>query len=129
MPFVSELHIYPLKSGQGLSLSQVTFTARGPALDRQWMVINSKHRFITQRQKTKMCLIETKVEQHTLILNAPEMPELRLSPSQHQVDVTVWKDSVIALDCGDQAAMWICDYLKKRPSAWSIPIMHKINKP
>lgn len=112
MPFVSELYIYPLKSGRGLSLPHVNYNARGPALDRQWMVINSKNRFLTQRQKAHMCLIETSIADDALILNAPGMEELSLSFYESEIDVTVWQDNVTALDCGSKAASWISRYLE-----------------
>lgn len=111
MPFVSELYSYPLKSGKGISYQELVFTPRGPSFDRQWMVINNKNRFITQRQKARMCLIETSFIQDILILNAPGMSTLRLSSYFDKINVVVWKDTVSSYDCGDEAAIWISRYL------------------
>jgi len=116
MPIISELFIYPLKSAKGLSLSTIAFNQRGPIFDRHWMVINPKKKFLTQRQKPKMCLINTALSDQTLTLSAPEMPRLELpvfdiESLNQRIHATVWHDTVDALDCGDLAAQWISDYL------------------
>lgn len=112
MPYVSELHIYPLKSAKGLSLTQVSLDQRGPSLDRRWMVVSNKDRFITQRQKPKMCLIETTLTGQSLSLNAPGMTPISIATNNLERQVFVWKDSVNSVDCGDTAAQWLSDFLE-----------------
>ena len=116
MPIVSELYTYPLKSAQGLLLSSVEFEAKGPKFDRQWMVINKKKRFITQRQHPKMCLIKANIQDKSLSLDAPDMPTININSNEvrnknHKTLVTIWADNVEALDCGDHAAQWVSSYL------------------
>ena len=111
---VSELYIYPLKSAQCLSLDEIIFTERGPLFDRDWMIVNKNNRFITQRQHPKMCLINVEIENGALTLTAPSMASLSIKPesSTQKISVTVWNDSVNALDCGEAAAQWVSDYLR-----------------
>ena len=111
MPYISELSIYPLKSATGVSVKELTLTSRGPSFDRHWMVVNSNNRFITQRQKSSMCLITTQLVENTLVLNAPAMKELIVEQNQQTRCVEVWDDQVEAYDCGEQAATWISNYL------------------
>jgi len=116
MPHVSELNIYPLKSAQGINLHKLDYIGRGPKLDRQWMVVNSNNHFLSQRQFPLMCLIKTQLTENELILSAPAKDPLIIhinSSSLKEKTVNVWKDLVIALDCGVQAANWISDYLNK----------------
>ena len=115
MPHVSELTIYPLKSAQGINLHTLDYMGRGPKLDRQWMVVNSKKRFLSQRQFPLMCLIKTQLIDNELILSAPEQEPLIISFNNESLEektVDVWKDQVNALDCGAEAANWISRYLK-----------------
>ena len=112
MPVISELFTYPLKSAQGISHKELQLTSRGPAGDRDWMVVNKNNRFFTQRQKPKMCLIHVNQNGSTLTLNAPNMPQLTVAPSTTNIIVDVWKDSVNVQDCGDEAAHWLSKFLE-----------------
>jgi len=112
MPHISELTFHPLKSAKGVSVQTLEITSRGPAFDRNWMVVNIKDRFLTQRQKPLMCLIETELVDGNLLLKANDMPEL-LVPNETQArSVKVWGDQVKAYDCGDEAADWISNFLE-----------------
>jgi len=114
MPYVSELTIYPLKSAQGINLKKVSYAQCGPEFDRQWMVVNSKNCFLSQRQFPLMCLIKTQLTDRELILSAPEKEPLIINLHRHfskERTVKVWQDHVNALDCGTDAANWISHYL------------------
>lgn len=111
---VSELYVYPLKSARGLCVPEVSFTQRGPLMDRHWMVIDRNNRFLSQRKYPVMCLIETRLDNATLTLNAPAMSPFQLDSDctlNETRQVTVWHDSVTAADCGDAAAQWLSTYL------------------
>lgn len=114
MPHVSELTIYPLKSAQGINLKKVGYQRRGPQFDREWMAVNAKNRFLSQRQFPLMCLIKTQLTDKELILTAPEKEPLIINLNNHgqkEQSVVVWKDQVNAFDCGPEAASWISGYL------------------
>ncbi len=110
---VKQLFSYPLKSAAGNSAQSLNLVARGPEFDRQWMVVNSNGKFLTQRQLPKMCLIETQVKGTQLVLSAPEMETLLVGRTDVKANTTVWKDSVLANDCGDDAADWLGRFLGK----------------
>lgn len=60
MPHVSALWIYPVKSCKGISLQEALVTPLGLAFDRKWCIVQADTgRFVTQRQHSKMALIET----------------------------------------------------------------------
>jgi len=111
--FVSQLYIYPLKSAKGLAVDAFELTRRGPLFDRQWMAVTLQGKFLTQRQYPKMCLIETSLQNDRLQLAAPSMSSILVADSQMPSEVTVWKDTVRAKDCGDDVADWLSSYMGK----------------
>ncbi|MFG2824157.1 MOSC domain-containing protein [Kitasatospora sp. NPDC048365] len=50
MPWLTALHVYPLKSARGLDLAQVGAEPWGLAGDRRWMLADPAGRALTQRQ-------------------------------------------------------------------------------
>ena len=114
MPHVSELTIYPLKSAQGINLTKLSYKKRGPQFDREWMVVNSKNQFLSQRQFPLMCLIKAQLTDKELILTAPNCSPLLISfnnSTPQKAVVEIWKDQVNAIDCGSEAQNWISGYL------------------
>lgn len=115
MIHLSQLAIYPVKSCSQISLTQANISPFGLQMDRRWMVIDAKGQMITQRQQPRMCLIQTQLTQNQLILNAPEMPELCLSDklvADSDIQATVWRDQCNAIDCGDEAAHWLSEFMQ-----------------
>lgn len=110
---VSQLTIYPVKSAAGIPLNTMELDLRGPKYDRRWMVVDDKGLFITQRTHPKMCLIKTQLDNQQLILRAESMPDVVVGQTDKQQIVTVWGDEVAAVDCGDQIAKWLTQFLEK----------------
>ncbi|CAM6097995.1 unnamed protein product [Calypogeia fissa] len=127
---VSELNIYPVKSCRGISVPAAKLSSTGFDWDRQWMVVNPKGRFLTQRQVPMMALIEASLPiealdqnwgplrpDSALCLKAPGMEPLQvlLNPPgpREKVPASVWKWSGHALDEGSTAAEWFSRYFGK----------------
>jgi len=119
---ISELYQYPLKSAGGNAVATLRLDAHGPTYDRHWMVVGENGKFLTQRQHPKMCLIGTQLRGDRLSLVAPEMPPLEVGSSAEQLECLVWKDSVVAHDCGDQSALWLSRYLGKSCRLAQMPV-------
>eukprot|EP00270_Netrium_digitus_P020159 TRINITY_DN819_c0_g1_i2.p1 TRINITY_DN819_c0_g1~~TRINITY_DN819_c0_g1_i2.p1 ORF type:complete len:351 (+),score=58.25 TRINITY_DN819_c0_g1_i2:55-1107(+) len=129
VPAVKELYIYPIKSCKGIRVSHAYLSSTGFVWDRQWMVVNEKGRFITQRQVPGMSQIVpslppealevgswgTLPSESSMCINAPGMPPLQvsllLSGKEPMVPAAVWEWSGTAADCGDDAANWFSQYL------------------
>lgn len=113
---ISALFIYPVKSCAGLKLSQTTVQSTGLAFDREWMVVDTNGHFLTQRAHPRMALIQpylTTVDGvDGLTLSAPGMNGFTLiaPDSPVRLMVKIWRDSMSALDMGDQAAEWLSDF-------------------
>ena len=121
---VSELAIYPVKSLAQIQLQSSYVHKFGLHYDRRWMIVDNKGLFITQRQVSRMCIIQaslvfTSLAQSASVvtgiqLSAPEMDILDvLVPAGNNIkQVTVWNDVCHALDCGDEAADWLSQFLQ-----------------
>ncbi len=110
---LSELSIYPVKSCGRIALSSAAVQRCGLENDRRWMVVDSGGRFLTQRQYTRMCLVEPELLDDGLRLRAVGMPELTVSrpAGSTRCQVTVWDDRCAALDGGAAAAAWLSRFL------------------
>lgn len=110
---VSELNIYPVKSLGGIALQRAEVERFGLHPDRRWMVVDANGRYLTQREQSRMCLIQPEPIDDGLRLRAPGMDALQLShaPDMPSREVTVWNDRVEAEDCGDEAARWLSRFL------------------
>jgi uncharacterized protein len=107
---LSAIHVYPLKSGAARSPQQARVEARGLAGDRRWMLIDAEGRFITGRQHPRTVLLQAQPRESGLRLAAPDLPAIEVAfPAADGArrQVTVWKDTVAALDAGDAAAAWL----------------------
>ncbi len=110
---VSELAIYPVKSLAQLSMDRLQVERVGFAFDRRWMVVDEDGLMITQRKKSRMCLIQPRLRENGLRLQASGMSDLDVSclPDSPRRPVTVWEDHCSALDCGDEAGAWLSQFL------------------
>ena len=122
---VSALFIYPVKSCRGIALETSAVEARGLANDRRWMIVDDQDLFVTQRSEPRLAQVEVALESDAVVLRAPDLPALRLPRSQPGASarrrVTVWKDEVDALDCGDDARQWMTRWLGSPASLVYMP--------
>jgi uncharacterized protein len=121
MPILTELNLYPIKSCAGISLREAALTSAGlmyeHIYDREWMVVDAKGEFMTQRDFPKMALITPRIKADTLELRAPGMLRLEVplglpDPEDAKtVNVRVWEDTVQAYDCDETTATWFSKFL------------------
>lgn len=107
---VSELYIYPIKSLGGISLQTADLTDRGFEYDRRWMLIDEKHRFLSQREIPAMALLQVELTEKGPIVRhkTREQPPLLipLQPEGGSCLVEVWDDQCKA------------DYVSPRIDQW-----------
>ncbi|MGR9045359.1 MAG: MOSC domain-containing protein [Gammaproteobacteria bacterium] len=111
---LSEIYVYPVKSLAGFKVNQWPVTETGLQYDRNWMLIDPNHRFLSQRQLPKMSLINTAISDDRLILTAPAMPLLTL-PLQANggelLETSIWQDRCLAFSVSDSADQWFSVFL------------------
>ncbi|MDB5957557.1 MOSC N-terminal beta barrel domain-containing protein [Ramlibacter sp.] len=110
---IARLFVYPVKSCAGVELREAVLTETGLDLDRAWMVVDSDHDFVTQRELPRMALIRPQIKFSEVVLRAPGMLALHLSIDtvEEPVRVRVWDEEVPAFDMGAIAAQWFTDFL------------------
>jgi len=108
-----ELWRFPVKSMRGGRCARLTVGQRGFEHDREWMVVDASHRFLTQRQVTKMALVDVQVDTGWLQLAAPGMPDLAVANvvDGETIEVRIWDDHNIGLVVGPDVDAWLTEFL------------------
>jgi len=113
MLFLSALHLYPVKSCRGIAVPEATVTEAGLEHDREWMVVSTGGRFVTQRECPRLAAVRVALEAGALTLTADGGGSVAvpLDFRGAAVDVSVWRDRCSAHDQGTEAARWLSDWL------------------
>ena len=110
------LHVYPVKSCAGTSPAEAELAETGFDLDRAWMVVDEAGVFVSQRELPRMALVQPSFKGGDMILRAPGMLALHVSPERVEApaQVQVWDDRLAAFDMGDLCAQWFSDFLGRK---------------
>ncbi|MCU0278839.1 MAG: MOSC domain-containing protein [Candidatus Nanopelagicales bacterium] len=106
--FVSALSVYPVKSGAGLSVKSWPLGADGLDHDREFMVVDAQGRFLTQREEPRLALVKPLIGP-PLSIRTPV--GAAVTAIGQPCTVQVWEYSGPALDCGDDAAALLSEFL------------------
>ena len=101
--------VYPVKSARGIPQARVRVAPTGFEWDRQWMLVDERGTFLSQRSHPKLARIVPEINAEALVLTAPGMPALQV-PLGHRgepVPVRVWKAACTGLDQGREAHEWV----------------------
>jgi uncharacterized protein YcbX len=112
---LQSLHVYPVKSCAGTSPREAPLAETGFDLDRAWMVVDRDGVFVSQRELPRMALVQPSFKGGDMILRAPGMLALHVSPDRVEAatEVTVWADRLRAFDMGALCAQWFSDFLRR----------------
>ncbi|XP_073997280.1 mitochondrial amidoxime reducing component isoform X2 [Rhodnius prolixus] len=126
---VSNLHIYPMKSGRRVNLTkaevieiglkEICRKGRLPLRDRVFIVYRENDKtFISNKTYPKMLkltvntlgtnIVELSLEKDKIIFNIPEYTDEKF--------VNLWKENVPTIDCGDEVGAWISKLLLGKDS-------------
>lgn len=116
---VSEVWVYPVKGCRGIKAASWEIAKTGFLYDREWMFVNGRNRFISQRTHPKLATVKTEVtESGDLVLKAEGMDTLVVDNSKTKNrairEVTVWRATLPAFDEGEEAAKWMDDFLNDK---------------
>ena len=129
---ITALNIFPIKSCRGIALDRALLTPTGLEHDRNWLVVNEKNRFQTQRELPRMSLVKTQIDAAvgaapSVTLSAHGMPDLAVPATTggESIGVTIWDDQCPALDAGDASAEWLSSFLGKTVRLVSFDASHR----
>jgi uncharacterized protein len=111
---LSSLHIYPIKSCAGLSVTDWEVDAMGLRYDRRWMVVTPRGEFLTQRELPAFAQVQVTIAPPHLRIAAPGRPELvvALHPmGGRPIATRIWDDAVAVVAPDHKADAWFSDYL------------------
>lgn len=110
MILVTGLYVYPIKSLQGVEVSEAEVLERGFKYDRRWMIVDENNKFITQRTHPHLSQIKIKFSGNSIIASYSGYGDLEIPlsiESGEKVRVSVWEHQVEALEANDEQNKWI----------------------
>lgn len=114
---VSQLRVYPVKSLQGISISESWVFKTGLHYDRRWMIVDEEGNFMTQRNCGELATFSTELLGTGLqIMRQMDQILVRYPPYSEHVyqDATIWGFTLPAIDMGDTPAEWLSRKLGKQ---------------
>ena len=106
---VTSLHRYPIKGCRGQVADSLTIDHLGPIGDRRLMLVDSRGRFISQRENPRLATITPTLDGDTLSVVAPAVGVLHhdLVTDGPIRAVTIWRsEGLRVIDQGETAAAW-----------------------
>lgn len=107
---VTQLCVYPLKSGQAIKLQEAQVKAKGFLWDREMMLVSGSGKSITQRQFPILAKVQIQIAESniTLKLKDDAFPALTFPATLNGrlTEVEIWRDHILAIDQGDEVAQW-----------------------
>ena len=124
---LSALYRYPLKSGKGEPLQQITLDKLGLDGDRRWMLVDeASGRFLTQRAVPQMSQLSALWNAAGgLTLDAPGRSPIDVPlPGDEAAlrGVTIWHDTLRVPDAGDEAGAWLSEFIGKPTRLVQVPV-------
>jgi len=86
---LTHIYLYPVKSCGGVRVESWVIGSRGFLYDREWMVVNPAGVCVTQKQDSRLCLIQPSMDlsSRSLILQFPGEPHIVCSIFYNAVSV------------------------------------------
>ena len=110
---VESIHIYPVKSLRGISVTSATVEPRGFRHDRRFMLVDERGEFLTQRSHPTLSKVAVSLEPEAMVCSVVAYGNVRvpLAGGSSSVPVRVWKDACEALDMGPESTEFFSRYL------------------
>ncbi|MCX8484770.1 MAG: MOSC N-terminal beta barrel domain-containing protein [Bacteroidia bacterium] len=118
-PTITSIHIYPIKSMGGISLTEAEVGMRGLQHDRRYMLVSEEGRFLTQRQTPELGRfhLQYNTDQTGFLVtfqgDTLAIP-LSLDHQNHQTQIAnVWDDTVEVLSAPSHINQWFSQKLQR----------------
>jgi hypothetical protein len=111
---LASIHIYPIKSCGGITVTTWPVDEFGLRYDRRWMLATPRGHFLTQRELPALALVRVSLVPPHLKLIAPGMEELTVALDPlggRPIAAQVWNDAVQVVAPDHAADAWFSDYL------------------
>jgi uncharacterized protein YcbX len=109
---IASLHHYPLKSAQGISLTQAQMNPLGLEQDRRWVLIDEAGKFLSQRTCAAMGAIHVEADEQQLTIRFHGQTHTAIANPECLNAATVWGDTVEkCFAVQPDINMWLSDEL------------------
>lgn len=111
---ITALYHYPIKSMSGIAVDRLCFDTVGPLDDRRWMLVNTKGRFVSQRDMPQLANFAVQAQGDGYRISAPDGDYRDLSrdvTSNAPIKVRVWKDDLDGWEVSSDWSAWFSDKL------------------
>lgn len=127
MAEVSALYVYPIKSCRGIAVHEWPVVARGLDADRRWMIVDADGTFVTQREASKLALVNTSFHGSRLRIDARGFGAVEI-PLSYEFgtlrEVRVWDDDSVGHVHLDASA-WFSEFLGAPHELVYMPESHR----
>ncbi|MGN7986665.1 MOSC domain-containing protein [Pedobacter sp. 22226] len=128
--FLSELHIYPIKSLGGISLEKARLEEKGLQYDRRWMLVDEEGTFITQRKYFELALLAVSISDNRLIISHKIQANQSISfdleeDNGTQIPVVIWNDTTAGVEVNTEVSNWFSDFLQFKVKLVKMPVAEK----
>lgn len=100
---ILDFFTYPIKSCSAIASDSLRFSQSGPLFDREWVLIDAKNRFLSQREIPELAAIKVGIQSNEMILTHLNGSQLKIStssnyqcPLNQRSTVTIWNETVEA---------------------------------
>ena len=112
---ISNLTIYPVKSMQGIELEGAELTPHGLENDRRFMIVRANGRFVTQRDLSRLALVQTSLDEDGIVLSMDGHGCVTvpfMAADGERIDTKVWGDKCETVDQGEDISSWLTQALE-----------------
>ncbi len=114
MAIIKDLYFYPIKSFRGIRVPELWMDPQGPRWDREWLLVDDKNKFITQRTMPLLAKIGLRMDEDAGIeLSMAGMDEgIDFGLQEREGDefeVTIWKDKIPAYEVSSEVSAWLSE--------------------
>jgi uncharacterized protein YcbX len=129
---ISGLTIYPVKSMQGIALESADLTPYGLANDRRFMVVRANSRFVTQRDRPRLALVHTSLDEDGIVLSMDGHGSVTIpltAADGERIDTKVWGDECETVDQGEDISRWLSSALESSDTLRLVRMAHGFVRP
>ncbi len=109
---IEKLNYYPLKSGAGVGVTQGVAYSHGLEGDREFMIVDSNHQFVTQRKSPRMMHISLDTHDNHITIQTPSGQVCATRTWNDICLVKVWRDELKAYTQDAEINNFLSKYLQ-----------------
>ena len=116
---------YPIKSVNGISLSEAAVFEHGLHFDRNWMLVNAKNEFITRRsypQLAQIRILETESHFQLTVNERQVQLSKQLADTERDIHSHVWDTPVQVKHTTEDASEFFSDFLQEKTRLVQLPL-------